>query len=235
MLQSILTLTFICSTFFGVAQTLYLIPGTGADYRLFDKLDLEDYEIVHLNYIEPEPKEHFEAYISRLAEKIDTTEKFGLIGVSLGGMIVTELAEQLKPKVAIVIAGAKSRHELPLTYRAFKYFPIHHIIGGRTMKWSTKRLQPIFEPMDEEAEHLFKEMLTAKSDYFLRSAVRWMINWERATYDPSIVHIHGTKDHTLPVKNIEANYLIEKGGHMVVYTHAEEVSQLILNELSSRF
>ncbi|MEM1326073.1 MAG: alpha/beta hydrolase [Bacteroidota bacterium] len=215
------------------AQTLYLIPGTGADHHLFDRLDLADYKTVHLDYIEPKPKEEFEQYISRLAERIDTTERFALIGVSLGGMIVTELAEQLQPEAAIVIAGAKHRNELPTTYRIFRHLPVYHLIGGRTMRWSTKRLQPLFEPMDEEAEWLFKDMLNAKSSAFLRAAVRWMIGWERTTYSDSIVHIHGTKDHTLPTKFITADHLIEGGGHMIVYTHASEVNRLILNILES--
>lgn len=215
--------------------TVYLIPGTGADGRLFQRLDLGAYDTVWLEYIEPEKSESFDSYINRLSKEIDTTEAFALIGVSLGGIIATELAERLQPEKVIVIAGAKVRKELPAHYRFFHYFPIHHLIGGRSMRWSTKRLQPFFEPMDEDAETLFYDMIAAKSPYFLKSAVRWMIAWERETYPTNIVHIHGNKDRTLPIKNIETNYIVEDGGHMIVYTHAEALSVLLQEVLSDSY
>lgn len=207
--------------------TVYLIPGTGADGRLFQRLDLGKYDTIWLEYIAPKKSESFDSYIDRLSDKIDTTVSFSLIGVSLGGIIATELADRLEPEKVIVIAGAKARKELPVHYRFFHYFPIHRLIGGRSMRWSTKRLQPLFEPMNEEAEMLFEDMISAKSDQFLKSAVRWMIAWERETYASDIIHVHGDKDRTLPLKNVTADYVVEDGGHMIVYTHAEQLSVLL--------
>lgn len=211
-------------------KIIYLIPGTGANGELFEKLTIEKYDTVWLEYLEPEKKENFSHYIDRMAAKIDTTQPYSIVGVSLGGMIATELAERLSPEEVIVIAGAKQKSELPNHYHLFRYMPLHRVIGGRAMIWGTQFMQPFFEPMSEQDEAKFKGMIREKSPFFIKSAVRWMINWDRKDYPPAIVHIHGDKDHTLPIKNIKADYLIKGGGHMITYSRAEEISE-ILNEL----
>ena len=40
-------------------------------------------------------------------------------------------------------------------------------------------------------------------------------------------HIHGDKDHTIPIKNIEYDYLIEGGSHMMMITRAREINEII--------
>ena len=95
------------------SKTIYLIPGTGADGHLFERVQIEKYDTVWLEYLEPHEKEDFPSYIDRMAARIDTTERYSIIGVSLGGMIATELADRLQPEEVIVIAGAKTKSELP--------------------------------------------------------------------------------------------------------------------------
>lgn len=213
-------------------KTIYLIPGTGANGELFEKLSIEKYDTVWLEYLMPEQKESFSHYIDRMAAKIDTTQAYSIVGVSLGGMIATELAERLSPEEVIVIAGAKQQSELPSHYHLFRYLPLHRIIGGRAMIWGTQLMQPLFEPMSAADELKFKDMISQKSPFFIKTAVRWMINWKRDSYREDIIHIHGDKDHTLPIKHIKSDDLIKikDGGHMITYTRAAEISKL-LNEL----
>ncbi|MEM8524397.1 MAG: alpha/beta hydrolase [Bacteroidota bacterium] len=216
---------------FSAAQkTIYFIPGTGADGRLFERIHIEQYDTVWLEYLVPEKKENFSDYTDRMAEQIDTSEAYSIVGVSLGGMIATELAERLNPEEVIVIAGAKRASELPNHYHLFRYLPLHRVMGGRSMIWGTKLMQPLFEPMEKEQQEVFRDMISQKSPHFIKSAVRWMINWEREEYQADIYHIHGAKDHTLPIKNVEADYVIEDGGHMITYDRAKEISAL-LNEV----
>ena len=70
-------------------------------------------------------------------------------------------------------------------------------------------------------------MLNDKDPLFLKRTVAMIIQWERDEYRNDIVHIHGDNDHTLPSKNVEYNYLIQNGSHMMVYTRAEEISALV--------
>jgi len=62
---------------------IYAIPGLGADKRVFEYLHL-DYELVALEWIQPQKRENLKNYALRLAKSIDTSEPYGILGVSFG-------------------------------------------------------------------------------------------------------------------------------------------------------
>ncbi len=118
---------------------LYLLPGTGADHRLFHPLDLSGFDTVNVTLPVAQWGESMSHYAARVAAtQIDTTAPFALVGVSLGGMVATELAAQLQPEHVLIIASAKTREELPVGYRFARYLPLYRLVGGRTMRWFTK-------------------------------------------------------------------------------------------------
>jgi hypothetical protein len=98
------------------------------------------------------------------------------------------------------------------------------------MKMSTKLGQPMLEPMEEKHEVIFRLMINEKNPYFIKSAVRWIVEWERENFSEKIIHIHGEKDHTLPLKCVRPDYVLQ-GGHMITLTHALEISKLVNNHL----
>ena len=54
-------------------------------------------------------------------------------------------------------------------------------------------------------------MLRDKDPKFLSRTIGIIIKWDRQTTNKDIIHIHGNKDHTLPIKNVKYDYLIENG------------------------
>ena len=61
--------------------TAYFISGLGADRRAFKKIILPpEYDIKHIDWISPLRDEPFKNYCLRLAEQMDTTREFVLIG-----------------------------------------------------------------------------------------------------------------------------------------------------------
>ena len=58
----------------------------------------------------PERDEDFDHYISRMAEKIDDTKAFYLLGYSFGGVLVQEI-HKLKPAKIAILGSIKSCHE----------------------------------------------------------------------------------------------------------------------------
>ncbi len=206
--KALLLLFISWSTVLAKAQTsaesplrLYLLPGTGADHRLFHALDLRAYDTVNVKLPIAYRRETMSDYAARIArEQIDTTRPFAILGVSLGGMVATELAEQLHPEHTVIVASAKTRHELPPGYRLGRYLPIYRIVGGRTMRWFTKQGQPLIEPMEDAQRDLFIDMIYGKDPKFLQRAVGLMVRWERTEAPPNVTHVHGTLDHTLPYK-----------------------------------
>ena len=207
------------------APVIYLLPGQGADCRLFNNINFPC-DTVHLEFPAPEKKTTLREYAYSFIPRIDTGRGVILIGVSLGGMISSELADTLDPGKVIVISGAKCRDELPGRYRFQKHIPLNHIVPAKTTRWGAKVLAPIVEP-ERKGDTIFRSMLMAKDPVYLKRTVNMIIDWEKESYDSSIVHIHGDKDHTLPIRNIRYDYLVPGGTHMMVYIRGDEVSELI--------
>ena len=214
----------------GEEPVIYLLPGTGADCRLFNNIAFP-FDTVHLEFPIPAKKTTLQEYAYGFIPRIDTSRRFILIGVSLGGMISSELSDVLSPDKVIIISGAKSRQELPARYRFQKYVPLNRIIPKNTIKWGSKVLAPAVEP-ERKQDSIFRSMLMAKDPQYLKWTVNMIINWEKKVYDSNMVHIHGDNDHTLPIRLVDYDYLVPDGSHMMVYIRGKEVSDLINQILS---
>ena len=216
----------------GKDTLVYLFPGQGSDARLFKHLRLpEGYDTVHISYPVPEKREGMKEYALRFVAGIDTDSPYILVGVSLGGMICTELADTLHPLLTIIISSAKTTGELPERYTFQQKLPLNRIIPKRLTKGGARLLQGIVEPDRRHDKETFKDMLRKKDPLYLKRTVDMIINWDRSSWSEQIIHIHGDKDHTIPIKNIHYNYLIEEGSHMMMITRAGEINQIIDNIL----
>ena len=212
---------------------IYLFPGQGSDKRLFDSLEFEYYsEIVHIHYPIPEKGSSLADYAKRISKQIDTSQHFIFIGVSLGGMIITELNDFLKPKESIIISSAKSKSEFPFRYRFQKVIPLYKIVPPKLMLAGAKFLQPIVEPDRNTNKETFKSMLSSKDPLYMKRTVAMIINWDREIANENIIHIHGTKDHTIPIRNVEPTHIIENGSHMMTLTQPSPINKIISNYLN---
>ena len=210
---------------------IYLIPGQGADSRLFNNLEIEgDFEIVHIQYFTPEANTSLREYAIELIDQIDTSESFILLGVSLGGMLACEIAELTNPHKTIIISSAKSINELPKRYTFQRKFPLYKIIGPRLAKLGSKILQPIVEPDRNKEKETFKRMLGAKDPVFLRRTIAMIINWNRQQAGSNIIHIHGDNDRTIPLRNVNADFTIKNGSHMMTLTNGKAIGRIV-NEI----
>jgi pimeloyl-ACP methyl ester carboxylesterase len=208
---------------------IYLFPGQGADCRLFKYIKFP-YDTVQLEFPVPAKNTSLKEYAYEFIPRIDQARPIILIGVSLGGMICSELADTLKPEKVIVISSAKHRAELPGRYRFQKTIPLNKIIPKGMTKWGGKVLAPLVEPARKLDKEIFGSMYEAKDPAYLKRTIDMVINWDKENYDKSIIHIHGDRDHTLPHRKVRYDYLLENGTHMMVYIRGDEVSKLI-NEI----
>lgn len=212
----------------------YFLPGQGSDERMFSKITLDsNYKIVHITYPSPQKNCTLKEYAKIISKQIDTSQKYILIGVSLGGMICCELADYLHPQKIIIISSAKCSSELPLRYRFQKNIPLHTIVPKVIVKIGAQILQPIVEPDRKKEKATFISMLKRKTPNYYKRTVAMIINWERQESSDKIVHIHGTKDHTIPIRNVKVNYKITNGSHMMALTCGEEINRLILTILNT--
>lgn len=212
---------------------VYFMAGQGADERSLQYLTLDPrIERVYIPYLVPEKGESMSSYAHRMAASINPDEDFSIVGVSLGGMIAVEMTRFLNPRHVVVIASAKGASDIAPRYKLLKYLPLHTIFGD----WGMKRLSPLgrrlFEPDSQPFEPIYQAMIADKPDQFIHRATACIATWETAQPTRTdIVHIHGSKDHTLPIRNIQkVDYVIKGGGHMMITTHAAQISE-ILNKI----
>lgn len=218
--------------FFLFAQSdsldLYLLPGQGGDHRLFDNFAPDGpYRLRHIRYHRPQQGQTMREYARELCQQIDTTRRFALIGVSLGGMFATEMSTLLPDERTVVISSAKNRTELPAQYRFQRRVPIYKLVPPRVALFGAKVLQPIVEPDRRREAATFKAMLRDKDPIFLRRTIQMIMQWERTETPDGVYAIHGGRDHTIPLRNLEYDFLMHDGSHMIVLTRGPEVSRLV--------
>jgi len=207
---------------------IYLLAGQGADERLFKNLIFdEQYCINYIDYTTPTTETSLKEYAQTLSKQIDTSQPYILLGVSLGGMLATEMCDFMSPEKVIIIASAKSTKELPRTFNFQKKVPLYKIVGKWNVKWGSRFLQPLVEPNRKVESATFKAMLKDKDPEFLIRTIPMIMNWERTESCSRIIHIHGTKDNTIPAKNVNCDYIIQGGSHMMTLTQSDKINDIL--------
>lgn len=213
---------------------VYLLAGQGSDSAIFQNFqwDSSRFQPIHIRYHVPEKGTSMKEYANSLVPQIDTNEAFYLIGVSLGGMLSVELSDLLRPEKTIIISSAKSKKEIPLRYRFMRKVRAYNAIPSKTYKKQSKRVQGVVEPDRNKNKEDFEKMLDRKDALFLKRATHMIVQWDRTTHSDVVVHIHGDQDHTLPLKYVQADYIIKNGSHMMALTRSEELFGIIEEELN---
>lgn len=215
---------------------VYLFPGQGADYRLYRDLQFpKGYDTLHISYPIPFKNESMKEFAQRFIPLINQDEPYILVGVSLGGMICTELSDTLHPELTILISSAKSWFELPGHYTFMRIFHMDRLIPKGLVKGGARMLQGIVEPDRKQDPETFKDMLKKKDPLYLKRTGQMIVNWEREEYSRSIYHIHGDADNTIPIRNVQCDCVVKKGSHMMVLTRADEISEIISHRLQFDF
>ena len=159
---------------------LYLFPGQGSDERIFSNIKFDStYKVVSISYPVPEKGANMKDYALTLKKQIDTTGDYSFIGVSLGGMLCSELTDILHPKKVIIISSAKCRDELPFRYRFQKNIPIYKLFPKGMIKLGARMLQPIVEPDRKKNKATFKSMLKSKNATFLKRSINMIMRWDK--------------------------------------------------------
>ena len=209
------------------AQKLYLIPGQGGDHRLFQNIEFPGYETQVIILETPYKKERLPEYARRLISQIDTTQPFSLIGVSFGGMIAVEMTKVLNPEKVIIISSAKTKDELPWKYKVVKSIRLYKLFNGKILKKAANIARPMFEPDSKKDHETFSAMIDDKDPKYLKRAVVCLIRWDNTEYRKDIIHIHGTEDNTIPIKNINNVVRVEGASHVMIMTEGERIGALI--------
>lgn len=206
---------------------VYMISGLGANEHAFDFIRLpEGFDPYIINWEKPEEGEALQHYALKLATHIREDEPYVLMGLSIGGMIATEIAKVKKPLATILVSSAASSDELPMFYRKAGWVGLHKMIPTVMYK-SASFLKRYFVSEKPEAAAIIRSMIHQADPAFIKWGINAIVHWQNHDVPRSVFRIHGTKDEILPLKKDVQYRLVEGGRHLMILDRAKEVNQLI--------
>lgn len=205
----------------------YFISGMAADGRVFKYIHLpEGYEMLHLSWIPPLKGERLASYANRMAERIDASEPFVLIGLSMGGMIAAEICRIKKPVQTILISSIPSGKGLPPYFKWAGKWNLPSIIPVPLVKAAAKGKR-LFTKERSADKMMLKQIIEESDDQFIKWAMTAISRWETQNPPENYIHIHGDRDPVLPIRFTHPTHIVKGAGHLLVMTHGRQVNKIL--------
>ena len=213
-------------------MNVYIISGLGADKRAFQNIKLPDFCVIkHVEWLIPIQNESLTDYSLRMAEDIDTKAPFVLIGLSFGGIIVTELSKILNPVKSIIISSISTRKQLPWYFKAIGMLGLHKIIPTQLFKMPNPLSNWLFGIKTKEEKDLLLQILKDIDKKYLRWSINEILTWKNNSKPKVLFHIHGTMDNMLPIRYIKPDIRIDGGRHLMLISMADIINEILESEL----
>ncbi len=204
---------------------VYLVPGLGADYRVFEAIHLGDFPTTILKWEQPFANETISDYAKRLSSQVKHQQPL-FIGLSFGGLISAELANIFSGSQYILISSIASRKEIPWWARLGATLRMNKWFSGTFMKKSNPLIRWIFSIAPGHQRKLFDAILNDSDPVFLEWALNELLNW-KGDASKRIHHIHGKKDRLLPCRFTSADIVLEDGAHFMIVSHGKDISSFL--------
>lgn len=215
-----------------MGKTIYLIPGVGANDKVFQNLDLTGHDIVHLKWPKHKKNEHIETYVKKLLPQIKKDTKPVLLGMSFGGVVAIELAKLINPEKVIIISSIKTYHERPLKFLFLNSVKFHRLVPGKLVIKFRFWMNWLLGKLTMHDFELIEDMLRDADIEFNEWAVDQVIHWKNEVIPDNLVHIHGTRDRIFPDFYVKGAIWVKGGTHFMVVNRAKEISKVIKKELA---
>ena len=204
----------------------YLIPGLGADERVFNGLCLPGPATV-LAWLPPqsatEPLRH---YAARLAAAVPPGQPCWLVGVSFSGLLALEIG-RLRPLARVVlISSLADASQLPPLLKLGRATGLYRLVPFKLLSWLPRLAQWFFGARNGREYRLLAQILRDTDPVFARWATRQLLHWD-STGVPTAVRLHGTHDRLLPAGSAPVYYQLLGAGHFMIVSHAAQISQLL--------
>lgn len=209
-------------------MNVYFVSGMSANCKVFDQLELpEGFERKYIEWYIPTLDETLEGYTRRMAENIDTSQPFVLVGYSFGAVIIQEMNKFVTPVKNIVIASMTNESEIPPMFRLGRKIRF----AERFPWWSLVDKQAVKEWMARFIYHVkpdeMSEFVSYTDPVYTQWAVREILNWTPTVQCPNLYHIHGTRDQMFPCKYVKNAYLVKDGDHLMLLKRAKKITPIL--------
>ena len=211
-------------------MVIYGVPGLGADERVFACLGVD---IQPIRWIKPAPEDTLASYAFKLIPQIDQSSPYILLGVSFGGMLVSEMSKYINPYKVILISSVAASCELPRSLRLLRALP------KGLLNWSVNRLHPppafimnkVFGVNSRSGQHLLQMIIKETDVSFMTWAIHSILHWQNTSIPENLIRIHGSADRLLPPPS-SAYIKVEGGGHFMIVEEAELIKTLIHQQMN---
>lgn len=220
------------------ATRLVLMPGLGADHRLFIEQTRRFPEAVTCDWIAPKPDDNLRTYAARWADSQDWNKPTILVGFAFGGMVALEAVEQnptarAATKGIVIVSGLRSGAAVSEGFRrqvAMSKMVPHAILRQGLLCFAER-----FSERDDLADdhrQLLKEMATEIDIDMFRWSTTACANWDykgpvELSKEVPVYQIHGERDHVIPLVPGDPDVVLPNAGHLIQFTHAGEVNAYI--------
>lgn len=208
-------------------RRLYLIPGVATDRRIFAALDLQQYDVVYLDWLQPIGNESLQDYAARMVACLQGDESPVLVGYSFGGIVAQEMAKLLPDATVILISSIKSYTERPLGMMLTSYLGLHRFFPaeiGKEFRFAYTWMNDPQNAVEREFIRIMREELNHHhTDWAIDQAVRWRHNG----HIPRLFHIHGDQDRIFPIRYIRNCIPVRGGTHLMLLNKGPEISRHI--------
>ena len=132
----------------------------------------------------------------------------------------------------VIISSLGSSKEQPWYFRLAGKMGLHKIISPAVYKRATL-LNRFLGVGNKEMKAIVYDYVKNADPRFIRWSLNAIVHWQHAERFSDLIHIHGARDHLLPCRYVKADYIIEKGGHLMVMNRADEVNKILAKVLST--
>ena len=201
----------------------YCISGLGADKRAFKNLDF-GYDLIHIEWVVPKPKESLSDYSKRISEQIDNSESFIILGLSFGGLIACEISNFLRPKQTILISSLTNKKDLSLFFRLIGRIHIHRFIPHFLMKLPMFLAYWFFGVESANNKKLLNDIISDTDTKLLKWSINKLLNHQPISLPANLLRIHGTNDRLISAKQALDIHWIKEGGHFIIIEEANQIN-----------
>lgn len=221
----------------GAPIPVYMLPGLGADARLFLRFKLPDpYRVIPITWPHCPASTSLTAMAHMLHHAVKPTGTYIIGGVSLGGMVAQEWAHVASPAALLLISTLQHRSEWPW----WLLLSANADLGKRLRKkhWMIlARMGDALTRKSPEGRALFYEMLRDQPADVLEWGARKALQWQPPPPAPvTTLRLHGTTDALFPYSRMRDARPVRGANHFMIYERGSELAIVIthwLNTLST--
>lgn len=211
-------------------RPLILLPGLGADARMYREQKKAFPQLVVPNWIEPLSGESLQQYAKRFAREINPGKPFFLGGSSLGGIIALEMSRYINPDALFLFACGRSHKQMtPWLRKVRSLAALSQILPWNTASLVSELGLTLANPVIPSTVRSLMKHLHHREIPFVKWGLHAVLRWESQWHstDVRVHHLHGEKDPFFPARLSGACEIVAGAGHLLTRTHHDAVTRFI--------